>query len=458
MRRSGRENRAVPPDRVGLGKPVAALMAVALLALSGCIFQEVMQQQQKFDALCTLQGQVHATQPNGHPLVVLLIRKRDTQSESRSGWQLVDHYVLEGTGRWIFRVEPGTYALAAFEDRNANLVYEPGEPALQMDPERAVTCMASAHINDLELVIPAEGRAAINGAIDIAHLQVRTLSAQFAVSLGAVTAAGELASLDDSRFSAEHARQGLWRPFDFLFEARPGVYFLEPYSRDKTPVLFIHGIAGSPTDFRYLIEHLDHEHFQPWVYYYPSGEHLEAIAAHLDQTIKQLQLRYGFRRLLLVAHSMGGLVARGFLLLNQTEIKRVDIPLFVSISTPWGGVRSAADGVKRAPAAIWVWYDIAPGSAYLRNLFYLDPARMTRHRPLPSGTAYHLLFGFKRDNRSRGDSDDQGVSVASQLDPDAQADAVRLYGFDASHEGILETPEVSRLVNRLLAETVRQSR
>lgn len=450
MRRSARLYTTVEPSRTRRGLPAAALLTATLLVLNGCIFKELQEQQQKMDALCTLQGQVHAAQPDGHPLVVLLVRK-STAPGSRSGWELLDHYVLEGAGRWFFRVEPGTYALAAFEDRNANLVYDPGEPALQVAPERVVTCSAAARVQNMELVIPEEGRAVINGTIDIARLQVRSLSDQFAVSLGAVTAAGELASLDDPRFSAEHAKQGLWQPFDFLFEARPGVYFLEPYSRYKTPVLFVHGIAGTPTDFRYLIEHLDHNSFEPWVYYYPSGDHLDAIAAHLDQTIKQLQLRYGFKRLLLVAHSMGGLVARGFLLRNQTENERVHIPLFVSISTPWGGVPSAAAGVKHAPTAIWVWYDIAPGSAYLRSLFFVDPARMTQHRPLPPGTNYHLLFGFKRDTRSRGDSDDQGVSVASQLYPGAQEDAMRLYGFDASHEGILETPEVSRLLNRLLA-------
>jgi pimeloyl-ACP methyl ester carboxylesterase len=442
-----------PPTRRFVTR--VALLGSALFLLSGCIFKEVKEQQRKLDALCAVQGQVRAENPSQHPLVVLMVRLPGGRDDARAHWELADHYVLEGSGRWLFRMTPGTYGLAAFEDRNANLVYEPGEPALAVAPEKAITCAAGTRIENLDLVIPADGRATVNGPIDIARLQVRSMDDQLNISLGSVAAVGEVISLDDPLFSAEHASQGVWQPFDFLFEAHPGVYFLEPYSSQKTPVLFVHGLNGSPTDFRYLIGNLDRSRFQPWVYYYPSGAHLNIVADHLDQTVKRLQLRHGFKRLLLVAHSMGGLVSRGYLIRNQTDSRRASIPLFVSISSPWGGVPFAATGVKRAPTAVRVWHDMSPGSAYLRETFYSDPDRMTRHRPLPPGTTHHLLFGFQRDSRSFGESDDRSVSVASQLYPGAQEDAVRLYGFDATHEGILKTSEVSRLVNRLLDGAVR---
>jgi len=114
--------------------------------------------------------------------------------------------------------------------------------------------------------------------------------------------------------------------------------------------------------------------------------------------------------------------------------------------------------VKNAPAVVRAWYDLAPGSAYLRDIFYNDPDRTTRHRSLPPGTTHHLLFGFQRNGRSFGESDDSTVSVASQLYGPAQQDAARLYGFDATHAGILESPEVAQLVNRLLDETVHTHR
>lgn len=434
--------------------PVIVLGCV-LIGLTGCIFQEVKEQQQKISALCTVEGKVRTDKSDNYPLVVLLLRRPDGISDIKVKWQLADHYVLEGPGRWFFRASPGNYALVAFEDRNANLIYEPDEPALDTLPNQLIACGAGMRIENPELVIPVTGRVAVDGPVDIAGLQVRTIQQQLDISLGAVTAVGEVTTLDDPRFSEEHASQGLWHPFDFLFEARPGIYFLEPYNKKKTPVLFVHGIGGTPINFRYLIEHLDRERFQPWVYYYPSGAHLNGVADHLDQTVKRLQLKHGFKRLLLVAHSMGGLVSRGFLLRNQTETQRADIPLFVSISTPWGGVPFAATGVKHAPTVVWVWYDMAPRSAYLRQLFYRDPDRITEHRSLPPETTHHLLFGFQRDSLSLGESDDQVVSVASQLYPGAQQDAVRLYGFDATHEGILEKDMVSRLLNQLLVEAIR---
>jgi len=447
-----RYRRRLKLDGVRRGMVLVAV-AVAAALVTGCVFRDVRLQQARIDSQCQIQGTVASERADTRPLVVALVRVADADRARQ--WEIADHFVAEGPGRWGFLASPGTYGLAAFQDSNADFVYQPGEPFLRVDEKSLIRCHPGERKTGVVLRVPADGRARVDGPIDIARLQVRSVSSQLTVSLGAVTAAGEVVSLDDPRFSKERADDGLWRPFDFLFVARPGVYFLEPYARHKTPVLFVHGMGGTPTDFRYLIEHLDRSRFQPWVYYYPSGAHLGAVADHLDQTVKRLQLQHGFQRLLLVAHSMGGLVARGFLLRNQTDTRRAEIPLFVSISTPWGGVPFAAEGVKRAPTAVRVWFDMSPGSAYLRDIFYADPDRQSRHRPLPRGTVHHLLFGFQRDSRSFGESDDRSVSVASQLYPGAQQDALRLYGFDATHEGILETAEVSALVNRLLAEPTR---
>ena len=78
-------------------------------------------------------------------------------------------------------------------------------------------------------------------------------------------------------------------------------------------MLFVHGIQGTRS-FRLLIAHLDAATFQPWVYYYPSGGSLSLCAEHLSQTMDKLRLQYGVKRFVVVAHSMGGLVARAFIL------------------------------------------------------------------------------------------------------------------------------------------------
>ncbi len=249
----------------------------------------------------------------------------------------------------------------------------------------------------------------------------------------------------------ENAVSGLWAPFDFVLNFHPGVYFLQSYDPDKVPVLFVHGISGTPLNFRFLIERLDANKFQPWVYYYPSGGSLSLIAGHLSQTMEKLRLRYGFKRFFVVAHSMGGLVARGFILRHMDSGQRSEIPLFVTIATPWGGHKSAELGVKYAPAVVRSWYDMAPDSRFLREIFYKDPDTLEKRRSLPQSITHHLIFGFNRNSRSFGASDDQVVTVASELRFEAQREAYRVYGFDLSHNGILAAPEVATLVNEILA-------
>ena len=437
----------------GGGRLLAAPAAVTLLAmlLSGCVFQTVREQQAIIGSACTLSGTVTTAVPGKHPLVVVLIRFAGDEA-ALSGWQLHDHFVLEAPGRFLMQVGRGTYGLAAFEDRNADLKYQPGEPYLQVDPQRVVTCGLKGEVHDkLSLTIPKAGAPRIGGVFDITNLQARSIADQLSSSLGLVMAVGKVTTLDDPRFSEENAKSGLWKPFDFLFTAGPGIYFLEPYRADKIPVLFVHGINGTPTNFRYLIANLDRSRFQPWVVFYPSGASLANVAENLNQLVRKLQRIHGFKRFYVVAHSMGGLVSRG-LLLNYDETQHAaEIPLFITIATPWGGHKSAESGVKHAPSVVRVWYDMVPDSAYIRGIFYSDPQTRQRRRTLPPTLTHHLLFTFKRDSSSFGESDDRTVTVASQLYAPAQQDASRLYGFDQTHTGVLEDAQVSLLVNDLLA-------
>ena len=145
-----------------------------------------------------------------------------------------------------------------------------------------------------------------------------------------------------------------------------------------------------------------------------------------------------------VAYSMGGLVSRGFIQRHQQTRNASDIPLYVTISTPWGGHKAAESGVRTAPVVVEVWRDMVPGSAYQRSLFA---------KPLPPEMQHHMLFTYQRKSASFGESDDQGVTVASQLAAPAQGAAVRLYGFDDTHVGVLNNPEVSKLLNELLAKS-----
>jgi hypothetical protein len=278
-----------------LSKPALAAGAALLITLlaAGCAFQTVREQQAKIAALCTISGTVRTERPTTNPLIVALVRQRGAGDlEQPANWDLFDHFVVEGSGSWHFLVSPGTYGLAAFEDRDSNLVYRPGEPFLGVDPNRLIACGRGGERRDIALVIPTEGKPRIGGEIDISKLQARTVHDQFAISIGLLTTVGEVTTLDDPRFSEENAKSGMWAPLDFTLKFRPGVYFLQPYERDRIPVLFVHGIEGTPATFRYLIGRLDRTRFQPWVYYYPSGASLGFTADHLTETMRNLQLEH----------------------------------------------------------------------------------------------------------------------------------------------------------------------
>jgi pimeloyl-ACP methyl ester carboxylesterase len=441
---------------IGISRPArktttALLLLLATTLLSGCIFKTVREQQAIIDTACHISGTVTTVVPGKAPLVVGLMRHGGGNPANPDNWNLVDHFVLEAPGRFLMRARPGTYGLFAFEDRNADLKYQPAEPFLRIDPNQLVNCTQGEDHRDIALAIPKTGAPRVDGIVDITALQARTVQDQLTASLGTVTAVGKVTTLDDPRFSEENAKNGLWAPFDFLFTAGPGVYFLEPYRANKIPVLFVHGINGTPINFRYVIEHLDRSKFQPWVYFYPSGASLANVAEHLNQTMRKLQRMHHFDQFYVVAHSMGGLVSRGFILNYHDSPHAAEIPLYITIATPWGGHKSAESGVKHAPAVVRVWYDMVPDSAYNRGIFYKDPDTRRQRRALPPSMTHHLLFTFNRNSSSFGESDDHSVTVASQMYAPAQDEARRLYGFDLTHTGVLENEQVSKLVNRLLA-------
>jgi len=402
----------------------------------------VKEQQARIDALCEISGSVSVERQAAVPVVVGLLRRTPSEAGSPP-WRLVDHFVLEEPGAWEFYAGPGQYAVVAFQDLSQDLKLHPDEPYLGVDVKRSFECASGTRYSEIVLAIPSSGRASLGETVDISKLQAHSIDDQFTVSLSQVMAVGGLVDLADARFSSSIAEDGLWRPFDFLLKRQGGLYFLQPYDGALIPVLFVHGINGSPADFRFLIENLDRKRFQPWVYYYPSGAHLPTVADHLAQSVRKLQLQYGFDSFIVVAHSMGGLVSRGFIQ-RYRQGGRAEIPLFVSIATPWDGHKAAATGVKRAPAVVRVWVDMSPGSEYLQSIFSGD-----------LGVPHYLFFTFRNDGMTFGEASDGTVSLASQLRAEAQKQAARVEGFNETHMSVLESKEMSVRLNTLLGSAAR---
>jgi pimeloyl-ACP methyl ester carboxylesterase len=411
-------------------------MVVAALAMSGCGLMAVPGQQRQLDATCEVMGRVDTSSGKPLPIVVILGRR-----SADGTWKIADHFVRDSPGNYHFVAPAGHYRVTAYEDANGDLAYQPGEPFVVTEKD-GFPCVAGADMR-VDMAIPENAGGRLDRDVDVASLHARSFEGQMDASLGQLTEVGKIARLDDPRFSQENAENGQWRPFDFIVAAYSGIYFLEPDDPKKIPVLFVHGLAGTPAKFDYWISKLDRSRFQPWIYYYPSGMHLASAADHLAQTVAKLQRRYDHPKLVVIAHSMGGLVARGFIQRHVASHTPGDIPLFITISTPWGGHAAAESGVKRSPIVVHVWEDMAPGSNYLTDLFAMS---------LPPQTAHHLLFTFNRNAMSLGVSDDQAVAVASELRPEAQEGAVRVYGYDDTHTGIFRNAEAAALINKLLAD------
>jgi pimeloyl-ACP methyl ester carboxylesterase len=253
-------------------------------------------------------------------------------------------------------------------------------------------------------------------------------------------------SLNDVRFSSAHIREGVWSPEEFARAARGGIFFVDPPVPGRTVVLFIHGINGSPRDFRFLIAHLDRNRFQACVFFYASGSSLSRTGRELSEDLGELHRRHEITSVVIVAHSVGGLIARD-LVLNRSAHAGVQIPLLFTLSSPWGGSPSAGFGVRWSPVVVDSWRDIAAGSAYLHSLF-VDAAGSPRD--LPRSTRHYLLFSYRKRWPSFGLSGDAVTSVASQLFGAAQAQAYRVYGFDVSHSEILRNDSVAELLDETL--------
>ncbi len=146
-------------------------LGVAAATLSGCVFLDAKRQQAKFDAFCTLSGTVASERASDKPLVVVLVRKDGADPNIKENWSVFDHFVLERSGRRVFHAKAGEYGLAAFEDINSNLVYQPGEPFLEVALDDLLVCRPGGKISDVALTIPESGRPRIDAPIDIAEAE-----------------------------------------------------------------------------------------------------------------------------------------------------------------------------------------------------------------------------------------------------------------------------------------------
>lgn len=263
----------------------------------------------------------------------------------------------------------------------------------------------------------------------------------------AAFAAGEIRGLDHAGFSRAQAQRGLWVADATRDGDTWGIYFLEPYDPDRIPVLFVHGIGGTPLDFQAMLRVLDRTKFQAWVFHYPTTLPLGAATSVLRGLLADVQRKHRFVDLVIVAHSMGGLVARGYLVAAQQDTAAVFWTLLVTFSSPWQGHASVQAGTRFMPGPPGSWTDLVPESDFLVSI--RTPLRNVPH---------YVFFGFRRGPRLLASgSSDGSIALSSQIPRWVQDQAERCWGYDADHVGVLSDPAALARFNALLiSETDRR--
>ncbi len=372
-----------------------------------------------------LVGRISTDFPAKGPIVVAAYAMNQGKRE-------VEHYsILHDYGEFELMVRKGNYYVFAFWDKNRNLIYEAGEPAGQYGDPKMVSAPAGGVVPEINIAIPKNAQNIdVPTGFEISSVKLHKLHSRLA---------GAKIDIDDELFSEENGSKGFWEPVSFYKEIGGNIYFLEEYDPQKIPILFIHGATGTPKGWKYFIDNIDRTRFQPWFFYYPSGARIQSMSNLLSWKLGNLQIKYNFDQLYITAHSMGGLVARSLIMDYGSLIPYVK--LFVSLATPWGGVRMAEHGVKQSPAVIPCWIDMQPESAFIQSLY---------RKKMPETVSFYMFYGHRGSRNPFRSNNDGTIALSSLLDSRPQLEAKMNYAFNEDHASIIYSKAVLDQYNAII--------
>lgn len=122
---------------------------------------------------------------------------------------------------------------------------------------------------------------------------------------------------------------GFLRPGDVL--ERSGLMLIRPYEPGKIPVVLVHGLMSSPLVWIPMVNELlrDPEiqsRYQFFMYVYPTGVPIPIAASYLRNALQQAQADFNssgldaaFDRMVLLGHSMGGLLSHAMAVDSQNH-------------------------------------------------------------------------------------------------------------------------------------------
>ncbi len=113
---------------------------------------------------------------------------------------------------------------------------------------------------------------------------------------------------------------GLLKPEEW--NESQGLHMLQPYEKDKIPVVFVHGLMSSPITWLPMLNNLMgdprlRERYQFWFFMYPTGNPVLYSASLLRGSLDEARSIFdpagndpAFNKMVVVGHSMGGLLSR----------------------------------------------------------------------------------------------------------------------------------------------------
>jgi len=349
--------------------------------------------------------------------------------------ELVDMYMVNAPSHYSLYLPPGTYKLVVFADLNGNMKFHRSE-------------MVGKYGDDGKLVLVGKEGGVVTGIdihIDLEnptdsgfrfHRRVRKRLSH--ISLDSITK-----SLGDPLFSERMGELGIYNPADFMRKVPSMLYTIEG-DNNKIPVVFVHGVGGTPANWKFISSRLDRDRFHPWFFYYPSGESLEKSAEVLYWILEE---NFPYEQVVLVAHSMGGLVSRATLDMYARQRRSDYITTYISLSTPYNGVESAKMAVNN-PVSAPSWLNIAPSSDFL--------FQYSQNGLVPGHVDFHLFFAYGEGFAQQ--CGDGTIDLQSQLPWHTQLLARGIFGFDVTHAGILTNEQVAIRLNAILKSVAAMKR
>lgn len=398
------------------------LLISSLLQQMSCSLLEIKSQSEQLAGVSFISGTMENVDTES-PIYAVLLKKSSTSVEISA------QILIDENNRYQFYALPGSYIVGAYIDNNKNGKREGNELYglySQNDSPYQIIKIAGDEQRDLE----SFGITRLL-SLDEGNKSLTNLSKS-------LTNIGKVISLDDDIFLNKHSELGLWQPITFVNKIGGGLFMLQEFEPNKTPVVFVHGILGNPKEFEKMINALDRNKYQPWVLYYPSGLQLDLVSDYLQSSLNQLKQQYDFTDINLITHSMGGLMSRSFLMKHQKQAPDYGISLYMTINSPMYGMQSATSGVESSPIIIPSWRDIAINSDYIKRV---------HNWQIPNNTDYHLVFSYLPDEEGDG-----VVPISSQLSLSLQEEATQIYGFQAQHAQILADGDFIKRFNKILVK------